>query len=1036
MSVKDSIFRYFGAVLISCLLIVEEVSAQQPNIQFTHLSLEQGLSQSSVCAIVQDHQGFLWFGTQDGLDRYDGYDFKVFRHNPHDSTSISYNFALRLFVDSKGNIWVGTSGGGLNCYNPGTNRFRRFIHDDTDPGSLSDNTVYRIYEDPRGAIWVATANGLDELDQQHGTFEHYFSNPHDVRTLNSNLVSSIFKDSKGRLWVGTSKGVALYRGGGLFSRIPGMNQLINCIFEDNAGTIWFIGEAMYRYDPIQNRLAQWLSWGGGSEYSLYNGDGTFWVGTYGGLMFVDTKTRRVTTYRHDPNNPQSLSENTVLSLCKDRSGILWIGTYQGVNKFVPTAKKFDLFVPNPKNPNSLSSPRVRGFAQDRTGAIWVGTQDGLNRFDRKTGDFIRYFGPPRDRIPLKASHFWTVIVDQFSSVPTVLGGTNGQAVEELSFPSGRSWSNPVVRNYPSDAILGDAVVSSLLQDRSGTIWIGEYGGAISKYNRRTGQLIRVKDPDNHPINALYEDRTGTLWAGGYTTGLIFLKPGTKSFQRYFQNVGIEQSVAANSALCMTEDSSGTLWVGTNEGLLRIKNGKLLEQLTVQQGLPNNVIYGILSDDKGNLWFSSNRGITRYSIAASKITDFTENDGLQSNEFNQGAAFRARNGEMYFGGISGFNVFNPDSIKDNPNVPTVALTEIKVFNKALTPSRYETRLQTSAPLAKKLTLDYRDNVLTFDFAALEFTDPVNNLYAYTMAGFDKDWVSAGTRREATYTNLESGTYTFRVKASNNDGIWNESGTSITVTILPPYWMTWWFRSIVILAFLSVGPVIYVRRTRAFKKETNRQREFSRRLIQSQEQERTRIAKELHDGLSQDLLVVKNRAELGLKNVEAESKASRELREISQTASQAIRDVRAIAHNLRPYQLDSLGLTDAVRATVSSVVESSGMTLHGEIGEINGLFAKEQEVSIFRIVQETTNNIVKHANASEVWCNVFQADGLLRIEIRDNGKGFDVSSLKGSGNKGFGLSGIAERVRMMGGTHELTSMPGKGTTHVMTFEVTRE
>jgi len=1030
MAPKGLIFRRHGVLLSLAFAFNTSLTAQSTHVEFEHISLEQGLSQSSAYAIVQDHQGFIWIGTQDGLDRYDGYSFSIFRHDPYDSTSISYNYALRLFVDREGDLWVGTSGGGLNCYDPWTNRFKRFIHEEDDSTSLSDNTVYRIYEDHNGVIWVATANGFNRMNRRIGTFTRYFCDPHDVRTLNSNLVSSIFQDSKGRLWVGGSKGVALFHSDGTFSRIPGMNALINCIFEDNKGTIWFIGEAMYRYDPIQKRLVHWLSWGGGSEYSLYNGDGTFWIGTYGGLLFVDTKTNYVATYRHDAKNPQSLSENTVLTLCKDRSGILWVGTFQGVNKYIPTVKKFDLFVSNPKNANSLSSPRVRGFAQDRTGAIWVGTQDGLNRFDRRTRDFIRYFGPPRDRVALRASHFWTILVDRFSEVPRILGGTNGRAVEELSFPPGRSWRNPVVRNFPGGEILDDAVVTSLLQDRSGIIWIGEYGGGITRYNLATGQLTQIRPPDGHPINVLYEDRHGMIWAGGYTCGLLFHRPDQMKFQRFFPDVGVQKSVAENSTLCITEDTSGTLWVGTNEGLLRIHDGKLLEHLTTRDGLPNNVIYGILSDDKGNLWFSSNRGIARFSIASCKITDFTENDGLQSNEFNQGASFRARNGEMYFGGINGFNVFNPDSIKDNPHVPPVVLTDIKVFNKSIVPFGPHSRVRSNIPLARELRLAYSDNVLTFDFAALEFTNPASNQYAYTMEGFDKEWFFCGTRREATYTNLEPGTYVFRVKASNNDGVWNEEGASITVIVAPPWWMTWWFRGALVFAFISIGPLIYYRRVTELKKQYALQQEYSRRLIDTQESERKRIATELHDSIGQDLLVIKNRAYMANQVKPLNPKAKEQLDHISKAVTQSLQNVRQISRNLRPYHLDRVGLTGAIKSMLETVAQTSAITFDIRVDTIDSLFTgggKEIEVNLYRVVQESLNNILKHSEAKHADVHIEKLDGRIAIRIHDDGKGFDPSAVHAPDSKaGLGLSGINERIGMLGGAYTIDSSPGAGTT----------
>jgi signal transduction histidine kinase/ligand-binding sensor domain-containing protein len=997
---------------------------------FAHLSLEQGLSQSSAYAIVQDHQGFIWIGTQDGLDRYDGYTFTVFRHDPKDTTSISHNYVLRLFVDSKGNIWAGTSGGGLNCYNPQSNRFTRYIHMPNDPGSLSDNTVFRIYEDHRGVIWVATLNGLNRLDERKGVFTHFFSDSQNVHTLNSNLVSTMYEDHRGRFWVSGNRGVALNHPDGTFSRIRGMTDLINSIFEDNDGSLWFVGEGAFRYDSLQNRLVKWFSWGGGSEHALYNGDGTVWIGTFGGLELTDLKRKKMSGYRHDPIDPASLSENSVLAICKDRSGIVWVGTYGGVNKFVPGAKKFDLFTYEPKNPNSLSSPRVRGFSQDRTGAVWIATQEGMNRFDRRTGDFIRYYGPPKDRIALNGTLFWSVLVDRFSPVLSVWGGLNGPAVDELSFPPGRDLKNPLVRNFPSPREISSGVVTSLLQDRSGTIWIGHFDGAISVYDRSRHAISQLKSPDGRSINVIYEDRKGAIWSGGYTCGLHLLNRGENAFEPFFHNTGVEKSVAENSTLSMTEDTEGTLWVGTYEGLLRIRDGKLLERITDKDGLPNNVIYGVLPDNKGNLWFSSNKGITRFNIATRQLTNFDVDDGAQSSEFNQGASFRADNGEMYFGGINGFNVFHPDSIKDNPNIPAVVLTDFKVFNESLTPSASERRLKRNIPLEKELDLDYSDNVLTFDFAALEYTNPANNLYAYKMVGFDKDWASIGSKREATYTNLDPGRYTFRVKASNNDGVWNEEGASIEVVVAPPWWMTWWFRGMVILAFLSIGTTVYYRRVAVLKSKYAQQQDFSRRLIETQERERKRIASELHDSIGQDLLVIKNRTYMANQVKPLNPKAREQLDHITKAVTQSLQNVRQISRNLRPYHLDRVGLTGAIRSMLETIAQSSPIVFDIQLDAIDGLFTaqgKEMEVNLYRIVQESVNNVLKHSEAKHAAIHIEKSDAGVTLHISDDGKGFEPKKVHAPESKaGLGLSGIGERVGMLGGTYIIESSAGAGTT----------
>jgi signal transduction histidine kinase len=384
--------------------------------------------------------------------------------------------------------------------------------------------------------------------------------------------------------------------------------------------------------------------------------------------------------------------------------------------------------------------------------------------------------------------------------------------------------------------------------------------------------------------------------------------------------------------------------------------------------------------------------------------------------------------MYFGGILGFNVFHPDSIKDNPHVPSVVLTDIKVLNRSISPTVDKNRVTRNIPLAEEIRLDYSDNVVTFGFAALEFTNPEENLYAYRLEGFDEDWVLAGTKREATYTNLDPGTYTFRVKASNNDGVWNEQGTAVAIFIAPPWWMSWWFRTILIVLFLSTGPIIYVRRVAALKKQYAIQQEFSRKLIEAQELERKRIATELHDSIGQDLLVIKNRTYMANQVKQLPAKAKTQMNHIMETVTQSLHSVRQVSRNLRPYHLDRVGLTGALRAMLEAVAESSHITFDVRIDTVDGLLKgeKEIEVNFYRIIQESVNNILKHSQATSASIHVTTSERSIHLLMTDNGKGFDVSSVHANGSKaGLGLSGIAERVRILGGVYSIESRLGKGT-----------
>ncbi|HTP14116.1 MAG TPA: two-component regulator propeller domain-containing protein [Bacteroidota bacterium] len=995
-------------------------------------------------AIVQDHQGFLWFGTQDGLDRYDGYTFTVFRHDPDDSTSISHNYVLRIFVDSSGLMWVGTGGGGLNVFDPQTNRFTRYVHRADDPTSLSDNIVYRIYRDRRGTLWVATLNGLNAMDERKGTFRHFTHDSTNVHSLPDNLVSTIFDDREGRLWIGTSRGACVYdRDKDIVTRIPGGETLINSILQDSLGAVWLIGSKAFGYDSVRHRLVPVVPEFGGSEQSILGADGTIWATTYDGLRHVDPRRHTMEVWRHNVNDPTSLSDDNLISLFRDHSGILWIGSFNGINKLNPVRRKFETYTFNPKDDQSLSSLRVRGFSEDNTGAIWVATQDGLNRFDPRTKKFLRFYGRPKMPSPLNANHFWNVLVDTFSRNLSIWAATNGPSLNHLVFRPG-DLRHPSVEYFDNNRVspsdMPDGIMVTICQRRSRDIWFGHQSNAVTVYHYGTHHFSHLGGLPDLRVNVIFEDAAGTMWVGGYTLGLHRWDPARKEFEPFFNGTSRAGTVAENSSLCITEEPAGTMWVGTYEGLLKIVDGKLVAHVTDKEGLPNNVIYGVLSDRKGNLWLSSNKGITRYTVTTGQLLNFDVNDGLQSNEFNQGAAFRARDGAMYFGGILGFNRFYPDSILDNPHIPAIVISDVRVFNKRIVPSPTERRLDRAISYAHEFRVPYSDNVLTFEFTALEFTSPTQNLYSYKMDGFDETWSVAGQRRDATYTNLDPGEYTFRVRASNNDGVWNMEGTSISLVVLPPWWMTWWFRGGAILVFLSIGPIVYYRRVTALKKQYALQREFSRRLIETQETERKRIATELHDSIGQDLLVIKNRTYMANQVKQLNPKAKEQLDHITKAVSQSLQNVRQISRNLRPYHLDRVGLTGAIKSMLDTIAQSSSITFDVHVDAIDGLLTgegKEIEVNLYRVVQESVNNILKHSEAKSATVSIEKLDATLALRIADDGKGFDPATVHAPDSRaGLGLSGIGERVGMLGGTYTIESSPGAGTMVIVTIPLSRK
>ena len=1010
------------------------------SVDFEHISLAQGLSQSSVYAITQDKYGFLWFATQDGLDRYDGYVFRVFRNDPADSTSISGNYILRLMVDTSGNVWAGTASQGVCVFDQSTGRFTKYLHLKGDQGSLSNNSVHAIYQDPSGTVWIGTISGLNRFDPATGSFRRYYFKIPGDDSIRCNYITGIFEDREHRMWIGSLDGVGILdKNSGTLFKIKSRNIVVNKIIQTYGGPLLFVGSGIYRYDSSRNSLVPWkkkltdlIEKDIGSEGAVANRDGTMWIGSYGGLGFIGVRKDTVTAFRHNPNDPHSLSENSVLSLYKDRSGILWLGTYDGINKYVPAKKKFEYYTFNPKDDNSLSNIRVRSFSEDRNGRIWIATQGGLDRYDPATERFTRYNAGTGVLREFGANTFWTVLADRKSRKVSIWAGTNGGGIYVLTFPHANNYSDPrahpISVSVPQYKALFTNVINSLYQDRSGDIWAGTSYGVI----RLAGSAKDYKEtvyPFPTTVNLIFQDSNGTIWIGGYSLPLHRMI--ADKFVPAFKDSVLANTLAGASVLSMQEDREGRLWVGTYGGLLQITDsGKIVRMVTIKDGLPNDVIYAILIDSGDNLWLSTDMGLTRYSPATGEMKNYTEDDGLQSNEFNQGSALRSADGKFYFGGINGFNSFFPDSIHDNPVAPQVVLTDFKIFNTSVVPSAENARLDHTIWTTHRVFLRYTDAVLTFDFAALEFTDPSRNLFEYRLEGFDKDWVNRGTEREVTYTNLDPGNYVLHVRASNNDGVWNLAGTSLAITIFPPWWMTWWARATVILLALLTGPIIYYRRVNALKKQNALQQQFSRNLIENQEAERNRIAAELHDTIGQDLLVIKNRAFLARKSKPLNTNARKQIDSISETVTESLQNVRQIVRNLRPYHLERVGLTSSIRTMLEAVSMSSTIAFNVSIGEIDHVFSDEEADKrsvFFRIIQESINNLVKHSEARNASVEIAIRDGQLFASIRDDGIGFDREATTVRGSKaGLGLLSMTERARMLGGNLVISTERGKGTT----------
>ncbi len=800
-------------LLSLCYLPATYCQPLSEKIRFGRISVDKGLSQSKVYCTFQDSQGYLWFGTEDGLNKYDGYSFEVYKYTPTDGKAISNNIIRCIFEDSKKNLLVGTDNG-LNIYNPSNGSFRRFQNDPSDKNSISNNIVSSIAEDKNGTVWVGTSDGLNTFDAASGKFTLIPSVPADPGSLSSNRISSLLLDKNGTLWVGTvSDGLnalnTTSKKSTRYSHQPGTalslsENEITCLSEDDAGNIWAgtVNGGVNILNTKTGRVSYYTQENGLSSNSVFSvledKSGNIWIGTLGGgLTVLDRNGGKKINFLHHPQNSESLSNNKIWSLFEDNAGTIWIATSDGLSYYNRTLAKFITYQANP-GPEGNNS--VFAVLEDKQGNIWTGILGGgLNVFDRRAERFVNEKFPSLANPLLRFNNVFALEEDE--SGVLWIGTTDGL----LSY-NRQSGAVKQFRNIPGDASsLSNNYVRCIFKDRSGLLWIGTHGGGLNLFNPGTEKfsVFRHNPADatslsNDVVMKVFEDRKGMLWIATYGGGINYYDRSKGKFQAYKNDINDPASINSNFIHSIYEDEKGLLWIGTYGGGINLMKeaGKSFLHFTENDGLPNNIVNGIAPDGKGNLWISTNSGVCKLipRNLESKITASTRiynlQDGLQ-NKFNENASYTGRNGWMFFGGSQGLNAFHPDSITENKVVPPVVITRFYLFEK---PARMDTLITSD----RTLKLNYKQNFFTFEFAGLNYLLPEKNRYAYKMEGLNDDWVEFGTRRYVTFTNVDPDHYVFRVKACNNDGVWNEEGIAIDITITPPFWKTWWFTGLSALA----------------------------------------------------------------------------------------------------------------------------------------------------------------------------------------------------------------------------------------------
>ena len=789
-------------------------AATSTEMMFARLGDAEGLSQGAVRAVTQDAQGFMWFGTEDGLDRYDGYDLRHFIHNRKDAGALPDNWVSSLIRDSTGRLWVATDGGGLVWYDVAHARFARAPADEGGGSALSTAHIRGMFEDRHGRLWLATrGSGLLELDADRSHVRQFRHQPADPDSLGDDSVFSVVEDSFGKLWIGTAAGLDRLdpQSGRIESFTPRLRLAgaapptgavkVSVLHVDAGGTLWIgLDGVLAKFETATDRLTVRTHRQGDSR-SLPEGQITaileddaqrFWVGTTGGLALLDRRNDRFAVVKHDPTNPSSLPDDNVTTLFQDRSGLLWIGTKTGgLARWNPRSWSF-----GHHRFESTAADGITSFAVDRHGKLWVGSFGaGVVAIDPVTGAEQRYRRDAHAALTLHDDTVMAIVTDEQDRIWL---GTMSGGIDRLD--PVRQEIKHFVANPLDPASLPAPGIMTMLRDSRGRIWVGTYGGGVAMIDPATDRVRRYAHGSaagesgltSDRATALAEDRSGLIWIGTDGGGLNVLDPASERFAHFVHDPLNANSLASNTVYAVHIDDAGVVWVGTRGGGLDRVSGApftdgvmRFQNISEADGLSNNTVYGIEADSARTLWLSTNRGLCAVHTGDRTVRIFRRSHGLQDDEFNFGAHYRAPDGVLYFGGGNGYNAFRPELLQLNETPPPLALTGVVTLN---------TRALSSPETVRQVDLGYRDPVVTFQFAALDFAGPAENRYAYRLEGFDADWVDAGSARAATYTHLDGGDYVFRVRAANNDGRWTDSPLAVRLHVEPPPWATWWARTL--------------------------------------------------------------------------------------------------------------------------------------------------------------------------------------------------------------------------------------------------
>ncbi len=845
------------------IFLIASLATAQDIPEFTHYTTTDGLSINSVTKVLQDSRGFIWIGTTNGLNRFDGYNFKIFEPNPADPGSISSRSIIDICEDSNGALWIATPNG-LNRYDRNTETFIKYKNEPKNPRSLSNNYVLSVLEDKSGALWIGTINGLNKYDKNRNDFSVIKKVSDRLNPDSLNSVTGLIEDFKGNLWLGTWNGITVMHTDGKIIK-QFLNQPANAkkfeyritsvLFEDREKNIWIgtNGQGIKKYieatgkfinyTPIQNNPTT-LSNGYITEI-FQDKTNNIWIGTLNGLNKYIRESNSFLRIFNDPNKSTSIIGNSITSMAQDNAGLIWVGTSSGISRFYNPVSKFFYLTQNREHPQKgLMNSAVMAAYIDKKNNVWVGTYDGVDEIKKWNDNIARFKHVDGKTNTISNNFVRSILVDRKGIVWI---GTNNDGLNRYDPSTGQIKLYLYNANNPSS--ISNNGITSLFEDRNGNLWIGTWWG-LNYLNIKTGKFTRYL-PNPHNPNSLrndliwdvLEDSEGKIWIATDRGGASEFDPKTNTFTNFFDDPSTQNYISDRKVLTLFESSDGIIWMGTSNGLNSYdKKTRKIKIYTKKDGLPGNVIDGILEDNRGYLWIATDKGLSKFDRQKTIFFNFNKRNGLRGLEFNQNVSAKDKDGTLYFG-LAGLMYFNPDSIHDEVLNSPVVFTDLKIYNQPVSITK-DGILKESISEIKSVEIPHNMDVITFEFALLDYFDVKRNTFRYKLDGFDIGWNEIGSRNTATYTNLPPGEYTFIVKATNNNGIKDEKEASIKLIIVPAFYQTWWFKLLMALGLLLTAALILHERTRKIKNRN--------KILETHVAERTRVLDKTILELNQEII----------------------------------------------------------------------------------------------------------------------------------------------------------------------------------------